>query len=75
MSTLSLLLGWEMGTEPVYLWSLPMFHCNGWTFTWGIAARGGTNICIRNTTAKECWMLDVAYKQRVQLNPVFLTQF
>ncbi|CAN1758858.1 Butyrate--CoA ligase AAE11, peroxisomal [Linum perenne] len=43
LSTLSLILGWEMGCEPVYLWSLPMFHCNGWTFTWGIAARGGTN--------------------------------
>lgn len=33
LSTLSLILGWEMGSEPVYLWSLPMFHCNGWTFT------------------------------------------
>ncbi|KAE8660819.1 Benzoate--CoA ligase, peroxisomal [Hibiscus syriacus] len=31
LSTLSLILGWEMGNEPVYLWSLPMFHCNGWT--------------------------------------------
>ncbi|KAG9132355.1 hypothetical protein Leryth_013028 [Lithospermum erythrorhizon] len=55
LSTLSLILGWNMGTEPVYLWSLPMFHCNGWTFTWGIAARGGTNVCIRNTTAQEMY--------------------
>ncbi|KAK6256119.1 hypothetical protein SCA6_017424 [Theobroma cacao] len=55
LSTLSLVLGWEMGTEPVYLWSLPMFHCNGWTFTWGIAARGGTNICLRNTTAYDMY--------------------
>nr|GMC65978.1 butyrate--CoA ligase AAE11, peroxisomal-like [Ipomoea batatas] len=55
LSTLSLILGWEMGTDPVYLWSLPMFHCNGWTFTWGVAARGGTNVCIRNTTAKEMY--------------------
>ncbi|XP_057550242.1 trans-cinnamate:CoA ligase, peroxisomal-like [Amaranthus tricolor] len=55
LSTLSMLLGWEMGTEPVYLWSLPMFHCNGWTFTWGIAARGGTNVCIRKTTASEIY--------------------
>lgn len=51
LSTLSLILGWEMGSAPVYLWSLPMFHCNGWTFTWGVAARGGTNVCLRNTTA------------------------
>lgn len=55
LSTLSLILGWEMKTEPVYLWSLPMFHCNGWTFTWGVAARGGTNVCIRNTTAEEMY--------------------
>lgn len=55
LSTLSLILGWEMRTEPVYLWTLPMFHCNGWTFTWGVAARGGTNVCIRNTTAAEIY--------------------
>lgn len=55
LSTLSLILGWEMGSEPVYLWTLPMFHCNGWTFTWGVAARGGTNICIRNTAASDIY--------------------
>ncbi|KAK8965879.1 Benzoate--CoA ligase, peroxisomal [Platanthera guangdongensis] len=39
--------------EPVYLWSgLPMFHCNGWTFTWGMAARGGTNT---NTLAADIY--------------------
>lgn len=55
LSTLSLVLGWEMGSEPVYLWTLPMFHCNGWTFTWGIAARGGTNVCLRNPTAHDIY--------------------
>lgn len=55
LSTLSLVLGWEMGTHPVYLWALPMFHCNGWTFTWGVAARGGTNVCLRNTTAYDMY--------------------
>ncbi|XP_071696036.1 trans-cinnamate:CoA ligase, peroxisomal-like [Rutidosis leptorrhynchoides] len=55
LSTMSLIQGWEMGTEAVYLWSLPMFHCNGWTFTWGVAARGGTNVCIRNTTAEDMY--------------------
>ncbi|KAL7608844.1 hypothetical protein Lser_V15G12114 [Lactuca serriola] len=55
LSTMSLIQGWEMSTEAVYLWSLPMFHCNGWTFTWGVAARGGTNVCIRNTTADEMY--------------------
>ncbi|KAK4278092.1 hypothetical protein QN277_015984 [Acacia crassicarpa] len=55
LSTLSLILAWEMGSEPVYLWTLPMFHCNGWTFTWGVAARGGTNVCLRNITAPEIY--------------------
>ncbi|XP_076927817.1 trans-cinnamate:CoA ligase, peroxisomal-like isoform X2 [Bidens hawaiensis] len=55
LSTMSLIQGWELGKEAVYLWSLPMFHCNGWTFTWGIAATGGTNVCIRKTTAGEMY--------------------
>ncbi|MBA0553336.1 hypothetical protein Golob_012524 [Gossypium lobatum] len=62
LSTLALVLGWEMGNEPVYLWSLPMFHCNGWTFTWGIAARGGTNVCIRNTTAYDMYRSIATHK-------------
>ncbi|CDY31626.1 BnaA06g20370D [Brassica napus] len=48
LSSLGAIMGWEMGTCPVYLWTLPMFHCNGWTFTWSVAARGGTNVCIRH---------------------------
>ncbi|KAD6453428.1 hypothetical protein E3N88_08133 [Mikania micrantha] len=62
LSTMSLIQGWEMSTEPVYLWSLPMFHCNGWTFTWGVAARGGTNVLIRNTTADEMYNSIANYK-------------
>ncbi|XWS33935.1 hypothetical protein CRYUN_Cryun22dG0125700 [Craigia yunnanensis] len=38
---------------PVYLWTVPMFHCNGWCLTWGIAAQGGTNICLRSVSPKE----------------------
>ena len=38
---------WHMGDKPVYLWTLPMFHCNGWCFPWTIAALAGTNICLR----------------------------
>lgn len=55
LSTTSLLMAWEMGAEPVYLWTLPMFHCNGWTFTWGVAARGGVNVCIRENRAAEMY--------------------
>ncbi|OAY73979.1 Butyrate--CoA ligase AAE11, peroxisomal [Ananas comosus] len=51
LSTLSLLLQWGVGPAPVYLWTLPMFHCNGWTFPWGVAARGGTNVCLRSASA------------------------
>ncbi|CAI9118616.1 OLC1v1020211C2 [Oldenlandia corymbosa var. corymbosa] len=43
---------WGMGEGAVYLWTLPMFHCNGWCFTWSIAAICGTSICLRKVTAK-----------------------
>ncbi|MGF1475894.1 MAG: acyl-CoA synthetase [Geminicoccaceae bacterium] len=38
-----------LGLDPrsVYLWTLPMFHCNGWTYTWGVTAVGGTHVCLR----------------------------
>ncbi|XP_020573181.1 probable acyl-activating enzyme 1, peroxisomal isoform X2 [Phalaenopsis equestris] len=42
----------DITTMPVYLWTVPMFHCNGWCFIWGIAAQGGTNVCLRNVSAK-----------------------
>ncbi|KAF5195463.1 Benzoate--CoA ligase, peroxisomal [Thalictrum thalictroides] len=41
-----------MGPMPVYLWIVPMFHCNGWCLAWGVAAQGGTNVCLRNISAK-----------------------
>nr|M4ISH2.1 RecName: Full=Probable CoA ligase CCL11; Short=HlCCL11 [Humulus lupulus] len=45
--TLDSLIDWGVPKQPVYLWTLPMFHANGWGYTWGIAAVGGTNICLR----------------------------
>ena len=42
-----------MGSMPVYLWTVPMFHCNGWCLPWGVAAMGGTNICLRSVNAKD----------------------
>jgi len=36
-----------LSSDTVYLWTLPMFHCNGWTYTWGVTAVGGTHVCIR----------------------------
>jgi len=41
-------LSWEMGLNPRYLWTLPMFHCNGWCFPWTLAATIGTTICLRH---------------------------
>ncbi|MDA0702312.1 MAG: acyl-CoA synthetase [Proteobacteria bacterium] len=44
-------LAWEMPQHPVYLWTLPMFHCNGWCFPWGITALAGTHVCLRRVEA------------------------
>lgn len=38
---------WAMPMHPVYLWTLPLFHCNGWAFAWSTAAMGGTQVCLR----------------------------
>jgi fatty-acyl-CoA synthase len=45
-------LTWSLGDAPVYLWTLPMFHCNGWCFTWTITAQGGTHVCLRRVEAR-----------------------
>jgi fatty-acyl-CoA synthase len=42
---------WSMPQHAVYLWTLPMFHCNGWTFPWTMAANAGTNVCLRKVDA------------------------
>ena len=47
LNALSNIATWEMGARPVYLWTLPMFHCNGWCFPWTIAATAGTIVCLR----------------------------
>ena len=48
---------WHMKKNPIYLWTLPMFHCNGWCFPWTIAALAGTNICLRKIDAKKIFAL------------------
>ena len=47
MNAVGNLLAWDVQRHPVYLWTLPMFHCNGWCFPWAIAAMAGTNVCLR----------------------------
>jgi fatty-acyl-CoA synthase len=41
------LLAWHMPAHPVYLWTLPMFHCNGWCFPWSLSINAGTHVCLR----------------------------
>lgn len=43
---------WAMPRAPKYLWTLPMFHANGWCFTWGITAAAGTHVCLRRVSAE-----------------------
>jgi fatty-acyl-CoA synthase len=43
---------WAMPHFPVYLWTLPMFHCNGWCFPWTVALLAGTNVCLRRVEAR-----------------------
>jgi fatty-acyl-CoA synthase len=47
LNAVSNILSGGLGQHPVYLWTLPMFHCNGWCFPWTIAAASGVNICLR----------------------------
>jgi 3-(methylthio)propionyl---CoA ligase len=47
LNAVSNILAGQLGQHPVYLWTLPMFHCNGWCFPWTIAASAGVNVCLR----------------------------
>jgi fatty-acyl-CoA synthase len=53
LNAMSNILGWNMNSFPVYLWTLPMFHCNGWCFPWTLAALNGTNVCLRAVRADD----------------------
>ncbi len=52
MNAVSNILEWDMPKHAVYLWTLPMFHCNGWCFPWTVAARAGVNVCLRRVDPK-----------------------
>ncbi len=51
LNALGNVLSWNMSHHPVYLWTLPMFHCNGWCFPWTLAALAGASVCSRKVTA------------------------
>jgi fatty-acyl-CoA synthase len=52
VNAISNILEWDLPKHPVYLWTLPMFHCNGWCFPWTVAARAGVNVCLRKVEAR-----------------------
>ncbi len=52
LNAVSNIIDWGMPRHSVYLWTLPMFHCNGWCFPWTMAANAGTNVCLRRVDAK-----------------------
>ena len=56
------ILTWSMPSHAVYLWTLPMFHCNGWCFPWTLAAIAGTNVCLRKIDAAAIFRLIKAHK-------------
>jgi fatty-acyl-CoA synthase len=63
MNSVGTLAHWPMTPATRYLWTLPMFHANGWTFTWSVTAAGGTHICLRAVDALVIY--DLVRKERV----------
>lgn len=63
LNAVSNILEWDMPKHPVYLWTLPMFHCNGWCFPWTIAARAGVNVCLRKFEPQHC--LDLIRQEKI----------
>ncbi len=59
VNAISNILEWDMPKFATYLWTLPMFHCNGWCFPWTVAARAGINVCLRKV---EAWAMIDAIK-------------
>lgn len=63
VNAISNILEWDMPKHAVYLWTLPLFHCNGWCFPWTVAARAGVNVCLRKFDAQH--VLELIAKEKV----------
>jgi fatty-acyl-CoA synthase len=57
LNALAQIQTWDMPQHAVYLWTLPMFHCNGWCFPWAMAANAGTSVCLRAVRAEPIFEL------------------
>ena len=55
LQSLAMALEMKLDADSVYLWTLPMFHCNGWCFTWAVTAAGGTHLCLPTIDADRIW--------------------
>jgi fatty-acyl-CoA synthase len=62
LNAISNILTWSMPRHAVYLWTLPMFHCNGWCFPWSMAANAGTNVCLRKVDPAIIFQLIQAHR-------------
>ncbi|WLP94758.1 AMP-binding protein [Psychrobacter sp. M13] len=62
LNAVSNILDWDMPKHAIYLWTLPLFHCNGWCFPWAIAERAGVNVCLRKIDADLILQLIAKYK-------------
>jgi fatty-acyl-CoA synthase len=57
LNALGVALALNMSSDSVYLWVLPMFHCDGWCYTWGVTAITGTHVCLRKVEPGRIWEL------------------
>ena len=55
LNAMAIAIEHRLGAESVYLWTLPMFHCNGWTYPWALAAVGGASVCLPKVDPAEVW--------------------
>jgi fatty-acyl-CoA synthase len=62
LSALGNALAFGLGPDSVYLWTLPMFHCSGWSYPWAVVAAGGTQVCLRKVEPAEIFRLIAEHK-------------
>ncbi|MFN8231920.1 MAG: AMP-binding protein [Actinomycetota bacterium] len=55
LQTMAMIHHLRLDASSVYLWTLPMFHCHGWSFTWAVTAAGGAHVCLRTTSPDDIW--------------------
>jgi fatty-acyl-CoA synthase len=60
LQAIAMTVHWKLADHSVYLWTLPMFHCNGWCFTWAVTAVGGTHVCVPRPEPERVWQLIAA---------------